>query len=161
VGSNPTPTATLSVAMVRSAYPPKNNMTIAICCSKKFKKEARKVADQLRKLGIAVYEPPLPEMSIFDGLTDQQQYYTLSGLTHNHFSKIRKSDAIYVLNINSYIGVAVTIEIAYAAALNKKIFYMEEEKDELVRKVLCDGYAKTPLELKKKLNELKTLDIID
>ena len=136
-------------------------MKVTICCSKKFKAEERKIASQLRKLGIAVYEPPLPTMSVFDNMSDQQKYYTLSGLTQNHFAKIRKSDAIYVLNINGYIGVAVTMEIAYAAALNKLIFFMEPEKDELARKVLCDGIAKSPLELKKKLNELKTLDIID
>lgn len=136
-------------------------MTIAICCSKKFKKEERKFAKQLRALGIGVYEPPLPGMDIFENLTKEQQYFALAGLTHNHFYKIRKSDAIYVLNIGGYIGVAVTMEIAYAAALNKKIFFMEEEKNELARKLLCDGVAKTARELKKRLTDLKTSDIID
>jgi hypothetical protein len=141
--------------------PPLNIMTIALCCSKKFKKEERKIATQLRTLGFGVYEPPLPTMEIFDNLSLEQQYFTLAGLTHNHFFKIRKADAIYVLNIGGYIGVAVTMEIAYAAALNKKIFFMEEEKTELARKILCDGIAKTPQELKKKLTDLKTSDIID
>jgi hypothetical protein len=136
-------------------------MTIALCCSTKFKKQARTMAKQLRNLGFAVYEPPLPSLSDWDQYSYHQKYFTAAGLTHNHFYKIRKCDAIYVLNVDGYIGVSVTMEIAYAAALNKKIFFMEQDDAEFSRKVLTDGVAKSARELKQKLGELQTLDIID
>ena len=46
-------------------------------------------------------------------------------LTEIHRKKIDMSDAIYVLNVNGYIGDATKDEIEYAKKNNKKIFYLE------------------------------------
>lgn len=46
-----------------------------------------------------------------------------------HYKRISISDAIYVLNINGYIGQAVTDEIAFAKKLNKQIIYHEKLTD--------------------------------
>lgn len=47
----------------------------------------------------------------------------LKALEQAHFRKIELSDAIYVLDINGYVGEQVTKEIAYAKGLGKEIFY--------------------------------------
>ena len=40
-----------------------------------------------------------------------------------HKEKIKLSDAILVVNINGYIGVATNTEIEYAKSLHKEILY--------------------------------------
>ena len=47
-----------------------------------------------------------------------------------HFKKIEISDAIYVLDINGYIGQQVTKEIEYAESLGKEIIYNSEFEGE-------------------------------
>lgn len=42
-----------------------------------------------------------------------------------HFQKIEMSDAIFVVNVNGYIGDATRKEIEYAKSLNKEIMYLE------------------------------------
>lgn len=136
--------------------------TIAICCSHKFKKEARKFAAGLKRLGINVYEPALyGSGEKWDKHTEQDKIELASGLTHNHFFKIRKSDAIFVMNVGGYVGNSLNMEIGYAAALNKKIFYLEDEPIEYARKILADGFAKTPRELVKRIHSVKTPDVLD
>lgn len=83
--------------------------TITICCSKKFKKEERLFANKLRKLGINVYEPPLHASKIWDTLEESDKLVFAAGATFRHFNKIRKSDAIFVLNIDDYIGVSTNL----------------------------------------------------
>lgn len=43
-----------------------------------------------------------------------------------HYKKIGISDAIYVVNINGYIGESCKNEIEYAKAKNKEILYHEK-----------------------------------
>ena len=47
-------------------------------------------------------------------------------LEEAHLKKIEISDAIYVLDINGYIGEQVTKEIEYAKSLGKEIIYNSE-----------------------------------
>lgn len=42
-----------------------------------------------------------------------------------HYKKIDISDAIYVVNVNGYIGTSTKEEIEYAKSLNKEIFSLE------------------------------------
>ena len=46
-------------------------------------------------------------------------------LSKLHFEKIKISDAIYVVNVNGYIGEATKKEIEFAKSLNKEILYLE------------------------------------
>jgi len=131
--------------------------TIAMCCSKRFKKEERIFAAKLRKLGINVYEPPLNISS--SKLTEADRLTFAAGATYRHFHKIRKSDAIFVLNKQGYIGISVNLEIGYAAALDKKIFFLEEDTD-YPRKILADGFASKPEILVKLIKEVKTPDLV-
>lgn len=42
-----------------------------------------------------------------------------------HFQKIEMSDAIFVVNVDGYIGESTRKEIEYAKSLNKEIIYLE------------------------------------
>ena len=42
-----------------------------------------------------------------------------------HYKKIDISDAIYVVNVDGYIGTSTKKEIEYAKSLNKEIFSLE------------------------------------
>ncbi len=42
-----------------------------------------------------------------------------------HLKKIALSDAIFVVNVDGYIGGSTKKEIDYARSLNKEIFYLE------------------------------------
>jgi len=44
-----------------------------------------------------------------------------------HLRKIDLADAVYIVNVNGYIGEAVKCEIAYARAKGKEILYLEEK----------------------------------
>lgn len=134
--------------------------TVAICCSKRFKKEARTFAKQLRTLGVTVYEPPLYSTPQWKTFTEAQKTAMAAGFTYRHFEKIRKSDAIFVLNKDKYIGISTTFEIGYAAALHKRIFFMEDD-DDYPRKILMENITKTPEELLTALQKGKTYDITD
>ena len=43
----------------------------------------------------------------------------------NNYKKIDISDAIYVVNVDGYIGTSTKKEIEYAKSLNKEIFSLE------------------------------------
>ena len=47
----------------------------------------------------------------------------LEALNQAHFKKIELADAVYVLDVNGYIGEQVTKEIEYAKSLGKEIIY--------------------------------------
>lgn len=134
--------------------------TVTICCSKKFLKEERTFSAALRKLGHTVFEPPLHVSQKWDEIDEADRIALAAGLTYRHFEKIRKADAIFVLNKDGYIGVSTNLEIGYAAALHKRIIFFEEDTD-YPRKILAENVAKTPEELIKKLNEGKTADILE
>lgn len=49
----------------------------------------------------------------------------LEMLSKLHYKKIEISDAIYVVNVNGYIGASTRNEIEYARSLNKEILSLE------------------------------------
>lgn len=134
--------------------------TIVICCSRRFKKEARTFASELRKLDVTVFEPPLFCNPKLTTLSDDEKNILSAGLTLKHFGKIQKSDAIFVLNKDQYLGISTTLEIGYAAALHKRIFFMEDDEDR-PRKILIENITRTPQELITALKSGKTYDITD
>ena len=52
-------------------------------------------------------------------ITDEQIKY----LKDEHFKRIELSDAIFVINVNNYIGERTNLEIEYAKKLGKEIMY--------------------------------------
>lgn len=96
---------------------------IAICGSLKFKEEMIKIAIQLELTGNVALIPIFPTNNEMN-YTEEEK--TMLGKMHKE--KIKIADAIFVVNINGYIGESTKREIEYAKAQNKEILYLEEKK---------------------------------
>lgn len=96
-------------------------MVITLCGSTKFKSFFELANAKLTLEGHVVLS-----VGVFghsgDEVTDEQK----TMLDEIHKRKIDMSDAIYVLNVDGYIGESTKSEIAYAREHGKKIMYLEE-----------------------------------
>lgn len=93
---------------------------VTICGSMRFKKEMMQIAEELElKKGYAVIQCIYGVNYNNYGKLDIENFRML------HFKKIDISDAVYVVNINGYIGEATKQEIEYAKSLQKEILSLE------------------------------------
>ncbi len=92
---------------------------ITICGSLKFKNEMTKIAIQKELLGDIVLCPIFAEVGDKDNYTKED----IIMLGKMHKEKIRISDAIFVVNVNGYIGESTKSEIEFAKSLGKEIMY--------------------------------------
>lgn len=93
---------------------------VAICGSMKFSKEMMRIAEELElQKGYAVIQCVGGENSRHYDQLDKDR------LGKIHFKKIDISDAIYVVNVNGYIGESTKKEIEYARSLQKEILSLE------------------------------------
>jgi nucleoside 2-deoxyribosyltransferase len=126
--------------------------SVVICGSKRFKPEIRKFANNLKELGVVVFEPFLHEGKMeWKSLSEEYKNFVVMGLTHDHFQKIRMADVVYLYNKNGYCGNSCTLEIGFATALSKPIYVYSDEDIELTRNVLYREVIKRPKSLLKKL----------
>lgn len=110
-------------------------MKIAICASLQFVKEMRQVEAKLKKLGHQVYVPKSLDLiekhgfvkpkTVNERLKAEAKYNFIG----EHFVKIKKSDAILVVNppkkgIKGYIGGNTFLEMGIAFYLGKKIYLL-------------------------------------
>ena len=94
---------------------------ITICGSMRYSKEMMKIAEKLElKEGYAVIQ------CVYN--VDGQRYEGIdtSILDKIHRKKIDISDAIYVVNIDGYIGNSTRNEIEYAKNNGKEVIYHEK-----------------------------------
>lgn len=94
---------------------------ITICGSFKFKDKIMEAAMQLELEENVALIPIFPANISKSDLTEEE--VTMLGKMHKE--KIRLSDAIFVVNVNGYIGNATKSEIEYAKEHNKEIIYLE------------------------------------
>lgn len=97
-----------------------NIKVVTLCGSLKFKKEMMKVAEELElKKGYSVIQ-----CVYFDN--NKWKDYNISDEEFEklHLKKIEISDAIFVVNVNGYIGESTKKEIEYAKSLQKEILYL-------------------------------------
>lgn len=127
--------------------------SVVICGSSRFVKEIRAFAQELINLGVVAYQPHLYKASegVWENLSDFDKPLVASGLTHDHFYKIRIADVVYILNKDAYSGVSTTLEIGYAAALNKPIYAFSDKDEEICRKILFSAVVDNPKDLIKYL----------
>lgn len=93
---------------------------ITICGSMRYSKEMMKIAEELElKDGYAVIQ------CVYN--VDGQKYLGIDAsiLDKIHRKKIDISDAIYVVNIDGYIGNSTRNEIEYAKNNGKEVIYHE------------------------------------
>lgn len=91
---------------------------ITICGSARFEKEMKAIAWQLEYAeGNCVIQLVYNETGA--ELTPEGK----ARLDEAHRKKIELCDAVYIVDINGYIGESVKSEIAFAESLNKEIIY--------------------------------------
>jgi hypothetical protein len=127
--------------------------TVVICGSKKFKDEIYELVDYLESQNVFVYEPNLKQ-PIAETRKIETEYITdivFKGLTLEHFDKIRKADVCLIYNKGGYVGISVTLEMAYASALSKPIFALEKTTGDPCRNALIDKVINNPKDILKYL----------
>lgn len=93
---------------------------VTICGSMKYKKEMMQVAEELElKQGYAVIQCVYCDNLANYDKSDEEKFGKI------HFKKIDISDAIYVVNVNGYVGKSTKKEIEYTKSLNKEILSLE------------------------------------
>ena len=90
---------------------------ITICGSYKFKKEIVEVTEKLVLEGNCVLTPNELTRTKKEDYTEEEA----SMIDKSHKEKIKLADAIFVVNVNNYIGNSTKKEIEYAKSLNKEI----------------------------------------
>ncbi len=120
--------------------------SVVVCGSKRYKDEIAKFCADLEKLGVMVFAPSFDE-AMPEDVFIHSDYVTgkiFKGLTLEHFDWIRKAEVCYVYNKADYVGVSVTMEMAYASALSKPVFAMSATTGEPCRDSMIDKVIKTP-----------------
>lgn len=93
---------------------------ITICGSMRYSKEMMKIAEELElKNGYAVIQ------CVYNVEGEKYEGVDASILDKIHRKKIDISDAIYVVNIDGYIGNSTKNEIEYAKNNKKEVIYHE------------------------------------
>ena len=93
---------------------------ITICGSMRYSKEMMKISEELElKEGYAVIQ------CVYNVDGKKYEGIDASILDKIHRKKIDISDAIYVVNIDGYIGNSTKNEIEYAKENNKEVIYHE------------------------------------
>ena len=114
--------------------------SVVVCGSKKFAKEIVKFCAELEKDGVLVFEPSFSE-ALPEDVHIHSDYVTgklFKGLTLEHFDWIRKSEVCFIYNKDDYVGVSVTLEMAYASALGKPVFALSPKTGDPCRDALID-----------------------
>ena len=92
---------------------------ITICGSIKFQQEMMQAAQALSLQGncvLSVIYPAAPQKSY-----TQAEKEMLGAM---HKERIKLSDAVYIVNVDGYIGEQTKSEIAFARSLGKEILYL-------------------------------------
>ena len=98
-------------------------MIITLCGSTRFKSVFLEVAKRLTLAGHIILMPAVFHHSDEMELTMEQKIQ----LDNLHKQKINMSDAIYVINLNGYIGESTYGEIDWANRMGKAIYFLEEQ----------------------------------
>jgi hypothetical protein len=100
-------------------------MIITVCGSSRFKKEILQVARDLTIQGNIVLAP-----FVFHHAEEEElPREVLIQLDNLHKEKIEMSDAIFVVNINKYIGESTFGEIDWAQRKKKQVYFLEPMED--------------------------------
>ena len=93
---------------------------ITVCGSMKFVKEMMEITEKLELQGNCMLVPIYnPNKQNKDNFTEEEALM----LDKMHKERIKISDAILVVNVDSYIGNSTKKEIEFAESLNKEIIY--------------------------------------
>ena len=94
---------------------------ITLCGSMKFQKEMMIIAEKLALKGNCILTPTYPVIENIERTKEQ-----IIKLKEAHFKRIELSNAIFVVNVNNYIGNSTKLEIEYAKNNGKEIIYYND-----------------------------------
>lgn len=98
--------------------------TVTICGSMRFEKEMQKIAFDLEtKYGFNVLQCIYGN----ENITESEK----ENIVKAHYKKIDLSDAVYIIDINSYIGQSVRNEMDYAIKNGKEIIFHSSFSDNI------------------------------
>jgi hypothetical protein len=120
--------------------------SVVVCGSKRYKDEIASFCSELSELGVLVFEPSFEEI-VEEDAKFHSEYVTsklFKGLTLEHFDWIRKSEVCFIFNKDDYVGISVTLEMAYASALAKPICALSRKTGDPCRDEIIDKIIKTP-----------------
>lgn len=101
-------------------------MIITVCGSTRFKSEIEQVARDLTLQGHIVLTP-----CVFHHQEEEEMSTeTKIRLDNLHRQKINMSDAIFVVNLDGYIGESTYGEIDWAEKMKKEIYFLVEPQKE-------------------------------
>ena len=93
---------------------------VTICGSMRYTDQMKKIARELEtQKGYCVLQPVYNDQKKTDSFAELENIYA------SHNKKIELADAIYVVNIDGYIGEATKNEIVFAKSNGKEIMYYE------------------------------------
>jgi len=94
---------------------------VTICGSMKYAEEMQNIARDLEtKNGYCVIQ------CVYNVNKEDETKESLENIVNAHWKKIDISDAIYVVNIDGYIGDSTKKEIEYATLKGKKVMYHQD-----------------------------------
>jgi len=123
-------------------------MKIVIGCSVKYRDIIKKAVKELEDLGM---EPLFPNLNCSDENSDKAN--TISEkkrMALEHYRAINKADIVYFITPNGYMGTSVKLELGYAIAKKKDIYFSEPTND-----LALDCYVKKFISLDKLSDFLK------
>lgn len=97
------------------------NKIVTICGSMKFKDKMIEVAKDLEIKSKYI----VIQCVYCDDRISREEQEILSKI---HYNKIEIIDAIYIINVNGYVGNSTAKEIEYAKKLGKEVLYLESIK---------------------------------
>ena len=93
---------------------------VTICGSMRYAEKMKRIARELEtERGWCVLQAVYNEDKKEDTITGLENIFA------GHYKRIDLSDALYIVNIDGYIGEATKGEISYAKKKGKEIFYHE------------------------------------
>ena len=102
-------------------------MKIAIGCSMKYRSLVREVVAKLTELGL---EPLFPNLDYSDENTDKAHTpEEKKRLALEHYKAIEEADKVYLITPEGYMGTSCKLELGYAIALKKPIYFSEPTND--------------------------------
>lgn len=117
---------------------------IVICGSGKLRQEIYQAGRLLSDAGLQVMVPPLHRIEeLVAGRPAECRELAWKGATFAHFNRIDKSDIVFIVNPNGYIGPSTTLELGYAVARRAFIVAMMPDETELAKTVLLDRVLET------------------
>ena len=99
---------------------------VVISSSMKYKELIKKSINYFKAIGVEAVFPNIDYSKPGDkGLTQDEKKM----LAMEHYTAIKEADFIYFILPNGYMGTSCKLELGYALALNKSIYFSEPTND--------------------------------